>query len=358
MDWMLEKPKPNNRTNDSILLYRYLDHEFYGKIVIGHPGQTLNVAFDTTWTYSWVLSSECSDIETIGCYFHNKYDHTKSSEFKPDGRKFSIKEGPYNLTGYFSYDNISIAHSNVTNYDFIEMTYVPYTFIFNKADGVMGLGKKADLYDPFFYTLLNQKRIKDPVFSIYLNRNHQSDKGGNILLGFVDKKHIKVEVIDGKKVYDEIKYMPTDPLSYWQFDMDEIVMVHNPKKNDTFCANGCKAVIDTSTSTIIGPADEVTKIHKLIGASKTFLNRYTVPCDKVDQLPKLNFVIGGKNFILTGRSYITKFTWRAISVCVSTFQGAETPSEKNKWFLGGSFLTEVYTIYDVSEKKIGLVRAA
>lgn len=51
------------------------------------------------------------------------------------------------------------------------MVYVNNDFVFNKADGVMGLGLKTDEnYDPFFYTLLKQKKIKNPLFSIYLNR--------------------------------------------------------------------------------------------------------------------------------------------------------------------------------------------
>jgi hypothetical protein len=40
--------------------------------------------------------------------FHNKYDHTKSSEYKKDGRPFLMDLGNYNLTGFFSYDNISV----------------------------------------------------------------------------------------------------------------------------------------------------------------------------------------------------------------------------------------------------------
>lgn len=40
--------------------------------------------------------------------FHNKYDHSKSSEYKKDGRPFSMDMGSYNLTGFYSYDNISV----------------------------------------------------------------------------------------------------------------------------------------------------------------------------------------------------------------------------------------------------------
>ncbi|KAJ8965971.1 hypothetical protein NQ314_003819 [Rhamnusium bicolor] len=198
-----------------------LENEFYGKIVIGHPGQTVNVAFDTAWSISWVLSSKCEIWKTVGCWFHNRYDHTKSSEWKKDNRPFIAEEGKYNMTGFYSYENISIAHSNVTAQSFVEMVDVPYTFIFNKVDGVLGLGLKIDDYDPFFYKLLRQKKIKDPLFSIYLNRDRQSNVGGNIMLGFVDEKHIhKTELKNKTIVPDKIKYLPVDAGQYWKFSMD------------------------------------------------------------------------------------------------------------------------------------------
>lgn len=41
--------------------------------------------------------------------FHNQYDHTKSSYYKPNGTKFIANEIKYNLTGYYSYENISVS---------------------------------------------------------------------------------------------------------------------------------------------------------------------------------------------------------------------------------------------------------
>lgn len=170
MEWVYKKHHPGNRTNDSIPLYRYIDNEFYGTVVVGHPGQILNVAFDTAWSVSWVISSRCSSFKNVGCMFHKSYNHDKSSEYRADGRKYQTPEGAYTLKGFFSYDNISISHSNVTNFSFVEMTDVPYTYLFSKVDGVFGLALPTDSYTPFFYTLLQQKKIIEPIFCVYLNR--------------------------------------------------------------------------------------------------------------------------------------------------------------------------------------------
>ncbi|KAK9872453.1 hypothetical protein WA026_017922 [Henosepilachna vigintioctopunctata] len=340
--------------NGSISILDYMNQEFYGKISIGRPGQTLNVVFDTTWIYTWVLSSKCSSIYNIGCYFHNKYNHDKSSDYKPDGRKFFVNLGIYNLTGFYSYDNISVSQYNVSNFSFIEITEVPKSFIINKADGVVGLGQKASNYDPLFYALSRQGKVRNSLFSIYFNRNYGSYKRGSIMLGYIDRNLTRSRKINGTKVYDEILYLPAPGLSYWQLHMDQIVMVHNSTRNSTFCAKGCNAVLYSSSSTITGPAKEVAQIHKFINAEKFLMDRYSVDCKKVDSLPAIHFRVRNKTFTLTGPKYVTKISYKFGTLCLTAFQEADTST----WFLGGAFLSEAYTIYDVAQRRIGLVNAA
>lgn len=40
--------------------------EYYGVVLLGHPGQTFNVVFDTTWGDSFVPSEYCGPDEA-GC---------------------------------------------------------------------------------------------------------------------------------------------------------------------------------------------------------------------------------------------------------------------------------------------------
>lgn len=84
-----------------------LQSEFYGQVVVGSPGKTFNVAFDTTWPYSWLMSSQC-DTEVVGCWFHNKYNNHDSSTYQKDDRPFNMDVGDYNLTGFYSRDTFSV----------------------------------------------------------------------------------------------------------------------------------------------------------------------------------------------------------------------------------------------------------
>ncbi|XP_066256821.1 cathepsin D-like [Euwallacea similis] len=358
-DWLYKKHHHNNSSTDSIALYRYLDNEFYGTVVIGHPGQTINVAFATDWTYSWVMSSKCAGFnrDHIGCWFHKTYNHDKSSEYKPDGKSVVVPEGKYNLTGFFSFDNVSIAHSRVDNFSFVEMTKVPYTMLLNKIDGVFGMALQSDTYEPFFYTLVRQGKIKDKLFCIYLNRDKQSNHGGNVILGFIEKRHIhSTKDANNKTIYDTIKYMPIKPGYQWEFDLDLIYVNQQKGTPITFC-NGasCTAITDTTSNNIIGPREAVNKIHDAIKAKPFFLNRYRVECDTINKLPEIGFTIGGQNFTLKGYDYTAKLSYYSITLCLSTF----VPHDyTNFWVLGGAFLAEYYTIYNVNDKTIGIVKAA
>ncbi|KAG5888196.1 hypothetical protein JTB14_036208 [Gonioctena quinquepunctata] len=157
--------RDTNLTNSTVPVYRYLDNEFYGKISLGNPGQCMNVALDTSWSLSWVISSKCGTF-TTGCLFHNKYDHDISSSYKKDGRPYSADA----FNGFYSYDSISVGQTNVTTFSFVEMVGVPNSLFSNKADGALGLGLKYGDYEPFVYALYRQKKIREPIFSIYLNR--------------------------------------------------------------------------------------------------------------------------------------------------------------------------------------------
>ena len=55
--------------------------------------------------------------------------------------------------------------------------------------------------------MLDQKLVKEPVFSFWLNRNESEEtSGGELVLGGVDPKHFKGEHV----------YTPVTRKGYWQ----------------------------------------------------------------------------------------------------------------------------------------------
>ncbi|XP_022913048.1 lysosomal aspartic protease-like [Onthophagus taurus] len=353
LDWV-KKPKPRNRTNDTIPLMRYLDSEFYGIINVGSPGQEMKVIFDTAWTTSWVLSKDCPT-KSIGCWFHSKFNHDQSSTYNATNKTYLANEGTYNLTGYYSRDRI-VAGQSLINQTFVEMVGVPYWNVFTKADGVIGLAMdRGDGVTPFFYNMLRQTKIKTPIFSIYLNRDRSSPKGGSIYFGGIDGKHVHHI---NKTVKENITYAPVNTDSTnWEFNMDSVNLWYQ-NKSIPVCDADCVAFADTSSNSIITTKDYLKIINQHIRAKPLYFGRYEVDCNTINQMPHITFVISGEKFNLTGTDYVQKVSAKLVTVCISAFVEGTATSDKNHWLLGGAFLSKFFSIYDLEKKRIGFVLAA
>lgn len=109
---------------------------------------------------------------------------------------------------------LQIGHTNVSQQTFAEITNLPRIYSLSKADGVIGLGLNslARSGTPIFYNMIRQGTIKKPIFSIYMNRDKSSNKGGLITLGGIEQRHIL-----GNQT---IMYLPIKRTGYWQFKMD------------------------------------------------------------------------------------------------------------------------------------------
>lgn len=128
---------------------------------------------------------------------HTRYDSSKSSTYQEDGRAYSRASKDVSLSGFLSKDNFHVSwlrfsgktlsphvctyilfsqlpHLELMNQTFIEVTKMSkLPFMLNKADGIVGLAYES-LSEPntvpFFYNLLKQGVIKQPIFTFYMNR--------------------------------------------------------------------------------------------------------------------------------------------------------------------------------------------
>lgn len=131
---------------------------------------------------------------------------------------------------------------------------------------------------------------------------------------------------------------------------------HLPRRVDvgnslTLCKAGCEAIVDTGTSLIVGPVEEVRELQKAIGAvpliqgevSRVWAGegckaaapkltrekgrgrgpqaapqtgsllspQYMIPCEKVSSLPEVSLKLGGKDYKLRAEDYTLKVRCRA-----------------------------------------------
>lgn len=111
-----------------------------------------------------------------------------------------------------------------------------------------------------------------------------------------ERENAESQIIFGepsKKFYQgEINWHNVTEASYWQIEMEEVYL-NNESMN--FCNGPCKLVIDTGTSIITGPTDDLRVLLSHIKVSN---------CQDITALPDLGFKIGNILYTLKPEEYI------------------------------------------------------
>nr|XP_058926387.1 cathepsin D isoform X2 [Kogia breviceps] len=286
------------------ILKNYMDAQYYGEVGIGTPPQCFTVVFDTGSSNLWVPSVHCKLLD-IACWTHHKYNSDKSSTYVKNGTSFDIHYGSGSLSGYLSQDTVSVPCKSgvssqgsikVERQTFGEATKQPgITFIAAKFDGILGMAYPRISVNnvlPVFDNLMQQKLVDKNIFSFYLNRDPNAQPGGELMLGGTDPKYYK-----GSLIYHNVTRM-----AYWQVHMDQV----DVGSSLTVCKGGCEAIVDTGTSLIVGPVEEVRELQKAIGAVPLIQGEYMIPCEKVSSLPKVTMKLGGRDYKLSPEDYTLK----------------------------------------------------
>ncbi|XP_065133952.2 napsin-A [Paramisgurnus dabryanus] len=328
-------------------LTNFMDAQYFGVISIGTPPQNFTVLFDTGSSNLWVPSIHCSFLD-IACWFHHRYNSKKSSTYVKNGTEFSIRYGTGSLSGFVSQDTVALAGLKVPGQQFAEAVNQPgIVFAVARFDGVLGMGYPAISVDgitPWFDTAMAAKILPQNVFSFYINRDPVSEVGGELMLGGFDQQYF-----DG-----DLHYVNVTRKAYWQIEMDKVQV----GSTLTLCKGGCQAIVDTGTSLITGPYQEVRALQKAIGALPLLMGEYWIDCKKIPSLPVISISLGGKMFNLTGEDYVMKVTHMGFSVCLSGFMAMDIPPPAGPlWILGDVFIGRYYSVFDREADRVGFARA-
>jgi hypothetical protein len=317
----------------------YQNAQYYGPITLG--GQNFNVIFDTGSSNLWVPGKACGFTK---CWFHPRYDESKSKTFQKDGRPFHVQYGSGPVEGVFAKDDVQIGDVTVKGAVFAEISTVTFgplniAFAAGKFDGILGLGFKSisqyQIPTPF-EMMIDQKLIDEPVFGFYLQKDASAE--GSISFGGADTT----------KFTGELQYVPLTNESYWQVSLDSMEF------GGDSVTTGVKAIIDSGTSLLAGPTAKVSALATKVGATSVMGKEYTIDCSKISSLPALDVTLGGKKFTLTGQDYVLQVSGQ----CLFAFMGIELPPQLGEmWIMGDVFMRKYYTVFDHGQNRVGFAEA-
>ncbi|XP_059184619.1 pepsin A-like [Centropristis striata] len=306
---------------------------YYGEIGIGTPPQFFKVLFDTGSSDLWVPSVSCT---SPACGRHVKFSSSASSTFQPSTKTFYISYISGYAAGSTGYDHIKISNLVVQHQVFGQaereadfLAYVPW-------DGILGLafpGLSHEGDTPIFDNLWNQGKLPQNMFSMYLS---SSVEGSMLILGGTDSSYYT----------GSIKWIPLyQATNFWNIQITSITI----NGNTVACSGSCVATVDSGTSFIVGPEKDINNINGWLGGFTDQYHEALVSCSTTHLLPDVVFNINGYSFNLPPSAFIVK----AASECRTGFSSAQDPT----WILGEVFMRQFYSVFDISNNRVGFAQA-
>jgi len=338
------------------LNFVYAASFYYTNVSIGTSHQEFLAVFDMASNLSMVYSKDCGPNCQI--YTYRLYDHSKSSTYVTDGRNVSNKW----YTGYLSQDTIDIPGLAVKSQVFLEQVahndYIMDAVDRILMDAVIGLGYPTvtmQNVSGIFYNMVSEGLVEQLVFGFYFKRrkNLANTTGayGEITLGGSDLTHF----------VGQLSYVPVVGEGYWQ-----IVKMDGLKTGgqiSEFCSGGCEVILSTAMFPILVAPDS-DEINKQLGAFKDEEDVWCFNASNFGSLPKMAFVIGGKDYTVEPEDYAgiglfpPQFHRIPTMIYNANYYEVKLPDGiLNRWMLGKLFITKYYTEFDAGNKRVGFALA-
>lgn len=251
--------------------------------------QTFDVIFDTGSSYLQLNSNLCT---MPLCSMHTKYDSSRSSNYKEIASSIEISYGSGTVNGKQSIDEFLQEKIDIGIQQFIEIKNTDDSLFSDaKYDGIVGQALQGLVADDTntitFWDHLLEKRENLYIMMYFLNRQ-KGKRNSQVCFGdlYSSMKYINYISLHNKKkknksgdTYDMQKMINWSNViskSYWQIKIDNLLI---GGLDILQCKNGCKAIIDTGSSLISGPSNDISKLKSVITVDPR--------CNGVEKLPDI-----------------------------------------------------------------------
>lgn len=327
-----EPAKPT--TPNSAGIYQYgPDYSYFVQARVGSAQQPFYMLLDTGAANTWLMGSGC---QSEACKLHNVLDPSSSKTWKTDKKPFSITYGTGDLTGVVGQDSASFAGMTfdlafgLANYTHEQFTHFAF-------DGILGLAMGASDTGTFLPMLKANKVLDSLIFSVSLNRDSDGRNDGQVTFGGIDKAKYTGDI-----TYTDVP-SPDKEKGEWNIPMGD------PSFNGKSAGlTGRLAAIDTGTSFIFAPPEDLAALFKNVPGASSYQNgdyiEYKVPCDTKQPI---NIPFSGATFGISAADWVAG----SGDHCISRIYGYTV--KNNTWLLGDAFLKNVYSVFDADKMRIG-----
>jgi len=331
----------------SVVINDYQDAQYYGSIQMGTPQQDLRVIYDSGSSNLWV-----SNIKPGLLSKHQYFKHDKSSTYAEDGQTFAIQYGSGPVSGFYSKDIASIGGIDIPDYKFAEVNNTKGlgpAYAVGHFDGICGMGWddiSVDKVETPLRALVNSGKLDEPVFAFYLG---SGGAAGELVIGGVNPARYT-----GDFTYVPVVDMVPGVTGYWEIVLDDVTV------NGVSVSAAKRGVVDSGTSLMVVPSDEIKSLAKTMGAKVVapiapFNREYTIPCSSTDSSPDIVFNIDGKPYPLSLAEY--SLDQGEGAPCLFAFMGQDIPAPVGPLIIMGDvFMRAHYTKFDVGQKRVGFAQ--
>jgi hypothetical protein len=200
----------------------------------------------------------------------------------------------------------------------------------------LGLSPPSPHIRPLIDSIFSQSNFSSLVFSLYLSRYPSQDSA--LLFGDPDPQYFHAPLI----------FVPVSHDQFWQV---ALLGVRIDQSLQHFCAAGCQMLVDSGTSLISGPSNQVELLLQQLDIAPD--------CHNIDQLPAVYFELDGIKLALEPRDYVIRLRSKSGSFsCSSSFTELDiAPPRGPLWVVGDVFLRKFFTAFDRGNHKIGFAEA-
>lgn len=155
----------------------------------------------------------------------------------------------------------------------------------------------------------------------------------------------------------EISWHPVIHDSYWMIPLNKIFL---DDKDSEICNNNCAAILDSGTSLITGPENDLVALTQKLGDAD---------CTHYRDMPDMKFMFSDNDsFSLTPDEYVVTLHGEDVEFydhsnniddCAGTFMPFNILFEGKKvWIMGDVFMSKYVVIFDRGNNRIGIAQQA